>query len=497
MKILVTGGTGVVGAATVDALVRRGHTVRLLSRHADDDVAQWPKGVEPWPGSVSDAAAVKGSAADCDAVVHMAGIVAEAPPEATFENTNVEGTRNVLKEAERAGAGKFIYVSSLGADRGESEYHRSKRKAEVLVHTFRDGWMILRPGNVYGPGDEVISLLLKMVRSLPAVPVIDRGNQEFQPIWTADLGEVVAEAVERNDLLRKVLDIAGPERTSMNDVIDRFSRITNRSVLRVPVPGALAGLAARAAGMIGVEIPITDDQLTMLAEGSVIEDPSHNALLTTFKVTPTGLEDGLKQLADALPEQLPSEGVGDFKRKRFWAEIRGSVLSAEALFETLRRRFAELTPWTIDTQAEPGTPGYPDEGETLTLGLPLRGNIQVRVVEVTPTAMTLVTLEGHPLAGAVRFACRSKRDVLHFEVTVYDRAANPIDWLLMSTGGGALQNATWAQLVSNVVEASGGTAPDGVQTKVESLGADQAEDAEGWLRELVMRQKREEKAERR
>jgi len=61
MRILVTGGTGVVGAAAVDALVRRGHTVRLLSRHADDDVAQWPKGVEPWAGSVSDAAAVKGA----------------------------------------------------------------------------------------------------------------------------------------------------------------------------------------------------------------------------------------------------------------------------------------------------------------------------------------------------------------------------------------------------------------------------------------------------
>src|SRR3712207_840756 len=223
MKILVTGGTGVVGTAAVDALVRRGHTVRLLSRHAADDAEQWPKGIEPWPGSVSDAGAVKGSASDCDAVVHMAGIVAESPTEVTFENTNVEGTRNLVKEAERAGIGKFVYVSWLGAGRGESAYHRSKSKAEVLVHTFPDGWMILRPGNVYGPGDEVISLLLKMVRTLPAVPVIDRGNQEFQPIWAEDLGEIIAEAVERNDLLRKTLDIAGPERTSMNDVIDRLA----------------------------------------------------------------------------------------------------------------------------------------------------------------------------------------------------------------------------------------------------------------------------------
>lgn len=494
MKILVTGGTGVVGTATVDALVERGHVVRLLSRHADDDVAQWPRGVEPWRGSVADATAVRGSAADCDAVLHMAGVVAEEPPDVTFENTNVQGTHNMLREAERAGVGKFLYVSSLGADRGESAYHRSKRKAEVLVQAYEHGWMILRPGNVYGPGDEVISLLLKMVRSLPAVPVIDGGDQEFQPIYAADLGKALAQAVERHDLLRRALDLAGPDRTSMRDLVDRLSRITNRSVVKVPVPGALAGLAARAASAIGVDIPLGDDQLRMLAEGSVIADPSHNALLAIFKVTPTPLDEGLKQLADAQPEQLPSEGVGDFKRKRFRADIRGSVLGAEALMELLRRRFAELTPWTIDTHAEPGTPGYPAEGQTLTLGLPLRGNIQVRVVDVAPRSMTFVTLEGHPLAGAVRFAAEPAGERLRFEITVYDRAANPVDWLLMATGGGMLQNATWTTLVENVAEASGGTADGGVQSEVESLDEMQSEHAESWLKELVTRIKRERKA---
>ena len=49
-----------------------------------------------------------------------------------------------------------------------------------------------------------------------------------------------------------------------------------------------------------------------------------------------------------------SVAFGDFKRKRFRVDIRGSVMSAEALMEMLRRRFAELTPWTIDTHAEPG-----------------------------------------------------------------------------------------------------------------------------------------------
>src|SRR5512133_2097268 len=54
MKIFVTGGTGVVGQAAVTALVEAGHEVRLFSRHADEEVRAWPRGVEARAGSVAD-----------------------------------------------------------------------------------------------------------------------------------------------------------------------------------------------------------------------------------------------------------------------------------------------------------------------------------------------------------------------------------------------------------------------------------------------------------
>ena len=57
MRVLVTGGTGVVGTSTVTALVAAGHTVRLLSRHAARDSRQWPTGVESWPAQSKDAVA--------------------------------------------------------------------------------------------------------------------------------------------------------------------------------------------------------------------------------------------------------------------------------------------------------------------------------------------------------------------------------------------------------------------------------------------------------
>ncbi len=134
-------------------------------------------------------------------MLHLAGIVTEDPPDVTFATINVEGTKHILAEAERAGVKRFVFVSSLGAPRGESGYHRSKREAEAAVRSFRGAWTIGRPGNVYGPGDEQISVLLRMVRGAsPIIPKIGDGDQPFQPIWWEDAAYALADLVERDDL---------------------------------------------------------------------------------------------------------------------------------------------------------------------------------------------------------------------------------------------------------------------------------------------------------
>jgi len=494
MRVLVTGGSGVVGQAAVAALVERGHEVRLLTRSASEDVAQWPSGVEAWPASITNATAVRGSADGCDAVLHCVGIVRESPPESTFELINVAGTRIMVEEAVRAGVGRFVYVSSLGADHGTSEYHRTKREGERLVEATAGDWLIVRPANVYGPGDEVISLLLKMVRSLPAIPMIGNGDDPFQPMWAEDVGLALAIAVERRDLTRKAIDIAGPEQVSTNQILDLLAKITDRSPLRVPVPTALASLGVRAAGLFGVELPINDGQITMLEERNVIDDPSRNALESVLGVKPTSLKAGLKKLADRLPEQLPDKGIGQLKRKRFWVDITGLTCSATELFEQLRTRFGTIMP--IDAAAEPGTDDVLDVGETITMELPVRGHIQVRCERIENGRITLVTCEGHPLAGAVQFIVEPQvGGVVRFEVRVYDRPATVIDFLAMRAIGDMMQNANWDEVVRRVVELSGGAPLSDVQRDSKSLDDDQADDVDEWLKLVVMARKREENSE--
>ncbi len=482
MRVLVTGGTGVVGESVVRALHERGHAVRVLTRHAGRDQPWWPTGVDGWAGDVSDERTIRGAADGCDAVVHIAGIAAEEPPSRTFQRVNVDGTRYVVLEAERAGAGKVIYISSLGADRGTSEYHKSKAVAEDVVRTFSRDWLVLRPGAVYGPGDAHLSVLLRMVRTLPVIPTIGSGDKKFQPIWHEDLARAVAAAVERNDVRCQSLNLGGRELTSQNELVERFSDLTGRKVVQAPLPVPVASWGLRALEAVGVDVPFTEDQLDMLRDGNVIPPDSPNALIDIFGITPTKLDDGLRRLVDEQPEQLPSDGTGTLTRKRYWVDIRGSRYDADELFEYLRGHLFELLPSTV--RMKPGPNGEPivAEGETVTFELPLRGDVQVRVAEAGERRVTLLTVAGHPIAGAVRFQTAADGDAVRFEIEVYDRPASMIDEVIMRTVGGMLQRSTWIELAQNVVRATEGEGD--VQTEEKQLSKQELDLVDEWAKTL-------------
>jgi NADH dehydrogenase len=269
-----------------------------------------------------------------------------------------------------------------------------------------------------------------------------------------------------------------------------MSRITGREVQSVPVPEMLATIGAKAVSLVGWKIPFSDAELQMLREGNMIPGGRVNALTETLGITPTSLDEGLRKLADLQPEQSPSEGIGTLKRKRFWADIVDGKHSPETLFTLFRTHFDAVTPVFVDAKAEPRTTDVLEEGETVTLALPMRGHVQVRVASLEPRRVTLLTLEGHPLAGAVRFLCEPRGKAVRFQVEVYDRPANLIDFIAMRALGDVLQEHTWEHVVEKMLELSGGSAPEGVQHETTSLDEQEAAAIDRWVKELVMRQKR-------
>ncbi|HEY0778061.1 MAG TPA: hypothetical protein VGD56_08855, partial [Gemmatirosa sp.] len=136
--------------------------------------------------------------------------------------------------------------------------------------------------------------------------------------------------------------------------------------------------------------------------------------------------------------------------------------------------------------------------ETVTMALPLRGNVQVRVAELGPVSVTLQTVEGHPLAGAVRFTFTEHPGgdpvpPFRFEVEVFERAADPFDWFAMTMLGTSLQRANWREMVRTVVEESGGEGS--IERAEETLDGERAGEVEHWLHDLAIARARAEHGE--
>lgn len=147
--LAITGATGFVGSAVLDAALAEGHQVRALARRD-----QPPReGVEWVRGDLGDTAALAALVAGVDAVIHVAGLT-NTPDPAEFETANVSGTANVLAAMGGAGVRRLVFVSSLAAREPKlSAYGASKARAEALVEASGLDWTTVRPPGVYGPRD--------------------------------------------------------------------------------------------------------------------------------------------------------------------------------------------------------------------------------------------------------------------------------------------------------------------------------------------------------
>jgi len=158
--LAITGATGFVGSAVMDAALAAGHQVRALARRAQPERA----GVEWVPGDLADRAALAALAQGADAVIHVAGLT-NTPDPAEFETANVTGTANVIAAAKGAGTRRMVFVSSLASRMPAlSAYGASKARAETLVEASGSDWTIVRPPAVYGPRDREILDLFRAAK---------------------------------------------------------------------------------------------------------------------------------------------------------------------------------------------------------------------------------------------------------------------------------------------------------------------------------------------
>ncbi|WP_341711679.1 NAD(P)H-binding protein [Erythrobacter sp.] len=194
MTIALTGATGFVGQAVLDAAEREGIAIRALTRRA-----QAPReGIDWVEGSLSDPASLTALCQGSDAVIHVAGLT-NTPDPLEFELANVAGTQNLITAVKETKTRRFIFVSSLAAREPKlSLYGASKAQAEALVETSALDWTIVRPPGVYGPRDIDY---LEMFRSAKFgfVPLPPRGASSI--IHVDDLARLLLTLVDAQPAL--------------------------------------------------------------------------------------------------------------------------------------------------------------------------------------------------------------------------------------------------------------------------------------------------------
>jgi len=321
-KVLVTGASGFLGGHVCTRLVARGLGVRGLVRA---QTSALPAGVERASASdLLDRAAIRTAMEGVSTVVHLAARVhvmeeRAADPLQAFREVNVEGTRALAEEAQRAGVRTFVFVSSVKAV-GESSsstpwhdgvapapvdpYGVSKLEAERLLADLSArssfGSCTIRLPLVYGPG------MKGNMRRL--FEVVDRG-------WPLPFGAVdnrraliysgnVAAAIEaaiRSDTttpaLRGPFFVSDGEDVSTATLVRAIARSLDRPARLVPVPPALIRAAGRTGDVLRkiLPFPFSSAHADRLL-GSLSLDTSGFAHATSFR-PPFTMQEGLKVTA--------------------------------------------------------------------------------------------------------------------------------------------------------------------------------------------------------
>lgn len=194
-KILVTGADGFIGSHLTEELVRRGYDVRAFVLYNSFNSWGWLEQTPPeiknsldvFAGDVRDPHGVKEALKGCDAVLHLAALIAipysyHSPD--TYVDTNIKGTLNILQAARELGTAKVVQTSTsevYGTARfvpiteahplqGQSPYSASKIGADQMSLAFYSSFnmpvAVIRPFNTYGPRQSARAIIPTVITQI-------------------------------------------------------------------------------------------------------------------------------------------------------------------------------------------------------------------------------------------------------------------------------------------------------------------------------------------
>jgi uncharacterized protein YbjT (DUF2867 family) len=253
MRLLLTGGTGLLGGALLPLLLAGDHEVRCLVRESSAAVFRLDPGrVELVRGDVGGSEDLHRALSGVEAMVHVAGI---------------EYAPQVVEAARQAGVGLLVVVGSTSAHSAYEFRAGPKLRMEKLVHNSGLEYTIVRPAMIYGSElDKNMHRLLRFLNRSPIFPIFGSGENLWQPVYYEDCARGVYEALVRSAAVGQCYDLPGAEPLTYLQLVKTAAGALGKKlrVIRLPLEPVHRALAA--AEKLRLPLPIKSEQVLRLHE---------------------------------------------------------------------------------------------------------------------------------------------------------------------------------------------------------------------------------------
>src|SRR5579859_4445664 len=220
-RVLLLGSTGFFGRAVAHKLLDAGHQLRVLVRDPMKAAAFKVRGAQVVVGDALNPAAVTQAAQGVEHMISLVAVRRNRPQ--SFLEVNVDGPRILGEAAKAAGARSVILVSAIGARLDPKyKYLTSRWMGEQELAKSGVAGTILRFSFVIAEEGGVLSDFERAANFGPFLVVPGNGQTQYQPIIREDAARCVVEAIDKPELLGKILELGGPEVVTYETMFDWY-----------------------------------------------------------------------------------------------------------------------------------------------------------------------------------------------------------------------------------------------------------------------------------
>jgi NADH dehydrogenase len=276
---VVTGAFSYSGRFIAEQLLERGRGVRTLTNHPRSDHPLASR-IPTYPLNFSDDATLVAALTGTDTLYNTYWV--RAPHGSLTHAIAVDNTKRLIDAARRAGVRRIVQTSIANPTASASSYYRGKAALEEAVRSSGLSYAIVRPTLLFGGGDVLINNIAWLLRHFPVFAIPGDGRYRLQPMHVMDhAGLLVEVGSQPADV---VVDSAGPEIFTFDELVHLIRRAMNVRSLVVHVPPVLAMAGASVAGRMVGDMLLTRDELDDLMHDILVshEPPRGTTRLTIW-----------------------------------------------------------------------------------------------------------------------------------------------------------------------------------------------------------------------